>query len=318
MNDVEVMSKLAVADLDAVRALVELVEAIDHHAPLSEHKWLDLAGGIGEGSASFIVRGPDVGEVIGYAHLCRNAEHPPKWGLEIVTHPEHRGGYRGGVEVSLVDAALAFVRRESGGELHLWAFRPTEIHDELARQLGLIGDRDLLHMRVALPLPVGMEAQLPHGMRIRPFRVGEDEQHWLEVNRRAFASHPEQGDWDLATLERREAEPWFDPRGFLLAENDYGLAGFCWTKIHGADHGEIYVIAADPGFHGLGLGRALTLAGLASLADRGMTTGMLYVDATNTAAVALYRSIGFELDHLDRAYVIDLPTQSGYVAEALE
>jgi ribosomal protein S18 acetylase RimI-like enzyme len=29
---------------------------------------------------------------------------------------------------------------------------------------------------------------------------------------------------------------------------------------------------------------------------------MLYVDAANTAAVSLYRSIGFTEDHVDRSY----------------
>jgi mycothiol synthase len=132
---------------------------------------------------------------------------------------------------------------------------------------------------------------------------------WLDVNARAFSSHPEQGEWDLETLLRREREPWFDPEGFLLLERDRHLAGFCWTKIH-ADHdsplGEIYVIAVDTAFQGLGLGRKLLLAGLDWLAGRGVPTGMLYVDASNESAIKLYRDVGFTVDHVDRAYVVDV------------
>ena len=71
---------------------------------------------------------------------------------------------------------------------------------------------------------------------------------------------------DLEDLQRREAEPWFDPEGFLLAERDDRLVGFHWTKVHGgegSDHrhpdgphaheghghdpiGEVYVVGVDP------------------------------------------------------------------------
>ena len=141
--------------------------------------------------------------------------------------------------------------------------------------------------------------------------VGHDEDEWLAVNNRAFAGHPEQGGWTLDTLLQREHAEWFDPKGFLLAFDDGGLAGFCWTKVHPADPpkepvalGEIYVIGADPGRQGIGLGRALTVGGLASLAERGITVGMLYVDGANEAAVGLYRALGFVTSCIDRAYGI--------------
>jgi mycothiol synthase len=85
------------------------------------------------------------------------------------------------------------------------------------------------------------------------------------------------------------------------------VAASCWTKVHAqADPpmGEIYVISVDPDFHGRGWGRALTRAGLDWLAHRGLTVGMLYVDADNVAATTMYRSMGFVEHHVDRAYLL--------------
>ena len=194
------------------------------------------------------------------------------------------------------------VEVDGKGRMLLWVSNPTEASDELADKAGMSFSRDLYQMR--RPLPVGE----PFDLVTRPFRVGADEEAWLEVNNRAFAVHPEQGDWDLATLHGREAEPWFDPEGFLLHEVDGRLAGFCWTKVHTDQDppiGEIYVIAVDPDFHGRGLGRALVLAGLDHLAGRGLRTGMLYVDAANRPAVSLYEKLGFTVHHVDRGYVAE-------------
>jgi mycothiol synthase len=66
------------------------------------------------------------------------------------------------------------------------------------------------------------------------------------------------------------------------------------------------VIAVDPAFQGLGLGRRLLLAGLDWLAGRRLPTGMLYVDSSNGSAVQLYHDVGFTVDHVDRAYVVDI------------
>jgi len=287
-------------DIAEVSQLLHDVSVTDGHAPLGEHKWLDLVHGGRKGFAGFVARERAGGPLVGYAQLSRGHD---TWGVEVVVRPDHR--VQGGtVGPDLLSTALAEVRRQGGGHVHLWVPKPTEYTDAMAARCGLERGRDLDQMRRALPTDDD-HPRVP----TRAFEPGVDEAAWLEVNNRAFASHPEQGGWTLDTILERESEAWFDPSGFLLHERDGRLAASCWTKIHHGTSpplGEIYVISVDPDFQGLGLGRALVLAGLDYLSSRGLTIGMLYVDAANTAAVALYRALGFDVDHTDRAYTGDV------------
>jgi mycothiol synthase len=298
VHHVEIKRRMGESDIAEVSELLHEVTVADGHRPLGEHKWLDLVHGGRTGFAGFVAR--DEGRLIGYAQLSRGHN---TWGLELVIHPDHRPP-RHDVGANLLDAALDEVRRLGGGHIHLWVPKPTPDTDAMAAASGLGRGRDLYQMRRPLPLD-------DDGPRVttRPFEPGRDEEAWLAVNNRAFASHPEQGDWSLDTLLERESEPWFDPHGFLLHERDGRLAGSCWTKVHRDERphlGEIYVISVDPGFQGLGLGRALVLAGLDHLAALGLTVGMLYVDSGNDTAVGLYRHLGFAVDHVDRAYTGDI------------
>jgi mycothiol synthase len=298
MHRIDVKRHMAPEDIDAVRDLLRVAEAADGDQPLSEQRGLDVTQG--EGFAGLIAWETGVDHPVGYAHLNLGADG---WDLEVVIDPQHRASGNT-VGIDLVRDAIGIAGQEGGGRFQLWVSKPRPDHDEMAAANGLTPTRDLYQMR--RPLPVDEPWQL----ETRPFQPGRDEAAWLVVNNRAFAWHPDQGGWDEATVKAREAENWFDPEGFLLHEENGRLAGFCWTKIH-ADHdpplGEIYVIAVDPDWQGTGLGRKLVLAGLDYLAGRGLKVGMLYVDATNQPALKLYIDLGFTIDHIDRAYVGDVP-----------
>jgi mycothiol synthase len=282
-------------EIEAIDRLLAAAERADGRSPLSDQLRLDLRAGGGDGFAAVTARDDD--ETIGLA-VVSAGNHSST--VELVVDPTRRDA-RPTIGTGLLAAALDVVRSAGGGPVHWWTFEPTDDDAALADRLGFTIGRELRQMR--RPLPTGMDADLT----TRPFVPGADEAAWVDVNNRAFADHPEQGGWTVDTLRLREAEPWFDPAGFLLHERDGRLAGFCWTKLHPDEDpplGEIYVIGVDPDFQGLGLGPALTIAGLDSIARRGVGVGMLYVDAANTAAVTMYERLGFTTFRTDRAYTV--------------
>ena len=271
-------------------ALLSAATAADGVRPLSEEAELRLRHGGPEGGHDVLLR--EGGSLIGYARLDGDT-------AELVVHPAFRRRGAGG---RLLDRVL-----ELAGDLELsvWA------HGDLPGSAALLGSRGFTRARVLLQMRrdlAGVDPdprpELPSDVSVRPFRPGTDEDAWLRVNARAFVAHPEQGSWTPADLRLREAEPWFDPAGFLLAwrgdPDDGGqLLGSHWTKVHPpgdageAPVGEIYVLGIDPDAQGLRLGRALTDLGLAHLRGRGLGEVLLYVEEDNTAAVHLYESRGF-------------------------
>jgi mycothiol synthase len=275
-----------------VMDLVGAATDADEVSPLSEHVLLHLRYGGDRQARSVLLR--TGGKLTGYAHLDPTDPVEGPSG-ELVIHPAYRGRGQG---LTVVKALLA---EANGRPLRLWAHGDVPAAGRLAAAAGFERVRALWQMRRSLRARIE-EPRYPDGVSVRTFTVGQDEDAWVDLNRRAFARHPEQGAWTREDLSLREREPWFDPAGFFLAERDGALAGFHWTKIHGGDPatthghdpiGEVYVVGVDPGQRGSGLGRALTLAGLRYLRSRGLASVMLYVDEANMPAIKLYESLGF-------------------------
>ncbi|MBM3685748.1 MAG: mycothiol synthase [Actinobacteria bacterium] len=315
MSKVEVRSHLDRAEVLDVFDLVDDATRHDGITPLSEHVMLHLRHG-GDDDVRHLLARNDAGRLVGYAHLdVTDLVEGPS--AETVVAPADR---RHGLGHALIEELIRVSGRDAPGlGLRLWAHGESAAATGLAEGLGFTRARVLWQMRRSLmsPLP---DVALPAGLRMRTFLPGIDDTAWLEVNAAAFAHLPDQGGWTQADLDRRKAESWFDPSGFLVAtDSDDQIAGFHWTKVHGGDHphghddharlhaegvdhshghgheplGEVYVIGVAPTWQGTGLGRALLVAGLRLLAARGLPAAMLYVDAANTPAIGLYSSLGF-------------------------
>jgi mycothiol synthase len=295
-------------DLDDAQfdAVVDLVgDATDHDGfpALSDQLWLDLTDRHGSGFAA-VLAFDSSNRIAGYAQLASTNKSTS---VEVVISPAER---RQSQELTtlLLRAAIDEIATTGGGPVHWWAHHPDATAELVAAEVGLVLGRRLFQLRRPLPIEATTTVET------RAFEVDRDELEWLRVNNAAFRDHPEQGGWTLDTLRQREAEPWFDPAGFRLHERDGRLAAFCWTKVHrdaAPPMGEIYVIAVDPALHGTGLGRALTIAGLTHLASAGISVGMLHVDGANTAAMSLYKGLGFEVHHVDHAYMAEIPARTG-------
>jgi mycothiol synthase len=286
-----------------VLALAAAAAAVDGVAPLSEDVLLQVRHGSGP-LARDVVLAADGHDLLGYAHLDEPDDEAQGGDMsgELVVHPAHR---RQGHGATLLAGLLAGA---PGHGVRLWAHGDLPGAEALAGKTGFTRIRALLQLRMPLAKAPATAPAFPDGVTVRPFAPGADEAAWLEVNHRAFAHHPEQGSWTLDDLRLREEEPWFDPNGFFLAERDGRLAGFHWTKVHqpaagaGEPIGEVYVVGVDPGQQGGGLGKALTLTGLAHLRGLGLAEVMLYVDEDNAAAVTMYTALGFELWSTDVMY----------------
>lgn len=285
------MTVTEVDDLSArqVYEVLELrnaVAASSGTSPLSDHVVSSVKG---HAPGRHFLQTSESG-LIGYAHLDTSVEPVAELLLSDT-----------GEAAALIDA----VSRAAGSSLRIWTKGDGSPLNDLLPGLGFTAVRTLLQMRCSLGTASISEPTWPDGVTVRTFQVDVDEEPWLAVNNAAFAAHPEQAGWTLEDIRAREAESWFDPAGFFLAHMDAQLVGFHWTKVHekpGGDLGEVYVIGVAPSMQGKGLGESLLLRGLQHFRSRGLTTVLLYVEADNHGAIALYERHGFARWDADRMF----------------
>ncbi|MBO0897268.1 MULTISPECIES: mycothiol synthase [Arthrobacter] len=294
-------------ELDRIRELAAAAADADGNPPLSEQTLVDLRSGDTDPDSLLVFAtyandessDPSATQALaGVAVLISDGPKEPGV-LELVVHPAYR---EKGVGTALASSVQEHVSAGTVPAPQAWSHGNHDAAVELARRFGYRPVRELLRLRLSRGagtdgLPA---AELPEGVSLRAFHPGADDDAWLAANAAAFAHHPEQGGMTRSDLAARMAEDWFDPEGFLLAvrDEDNAILGFHWTKVHpgAGGHppiGEVYVVGVVPEAQGMGLGRTLTVAGIRHLQDSGLPAIMLYVDADNAPAMALYQRLGF-------------------------
>jgi len=309
--------RTSLSDVDRRRIsdVVDAALAADGTAPVGDQILRELPR---DRTSHLVAEADD--DVVGYLNLAPATDDAPPM-AEVVVHPLAR---RRGIGSELIRTAFA----EGGPGTRVWAHGNLEPARATATALDLVAARELLQMRRPLRDLPPMTAS--DGVLLRSYAGPEDDAELLRVNNAAFSWHPEQGGWTEADVAERRGESWFDPEGLFLAfdastggqersdsgsgtggqeRSDSGngtgaLLGFHWTKVHGPELGEVYVVGVDPSAQGRGLGAMLTLVGLHHLADR-LGAGAdvtLYVEADNSAAVKTYERLDFTVFTADVAY----------------
>jgi ribosomal protein S18 acetylase RimI-like enzyme len=147
------------------------------------------------------------------------------------------------------------------------------------------------------PVPV---AAFPQGVKVAPYRFGDDDQavHRLVYIDAAWGSVPGHAERDL--------DQWRDTarrcRSAFLARRNERPVGWVAGRVLASGRGYVDMLAVVMSERHRGLGRALLLHAFADLQLAGGRDVTLAVQAENAAALGLYRSVGLEVEREWRTY----------------
>lgn len=134
-------------------------------------------------------------------------------------------------------------------------------------------------------------ATLPEGFRWKhgPEGRGED---YVRVMRRSLVDTAD-GEWFGNTFAR---DPAYDPADLFVVcrgEEPVGAAAAWRRRWSGRSDGTVHMVGVVPECRGRGVGRALVLAALHRLRDKGFRDALLLTEDHRTQALRLYLSLGF-------------------------
>jgi ribosomal protein S18 acetylase RimI-like enzyme len=279
-----VVRSAADGDRDAIFALGVVEEAAWFgEAEISAEEigeWIEEEGG----AASGVVAVDDAGNVCGFAA-------PGRYQAVLLADPARTS--------LLTDELLPWLRERSD------VVRLTTFAGDTAR-VAAFERHGLRHVRsscsMARPDSVGRlpVAEFPKGVEVAPYRFGDDDPsvHRLIYIDAAWASVPGHAE--------RGLDQWLDMvrrcRSAFLARRNGLPVGWVAGRVLTSGRGSVDMLAVAVSERHRGLGRALLLHAFADLQLAGARGLTLEVQAENTAALGLYRSVGLEVEREWRTY----------------
>ncbi|HLB22799.1 MAG TPA: GNAT family N-acetyltransferase [Dehalococcoidia bacterium] len=209
--------------------------------------------------------------------------------------PELRGS---ALEQEVIEWCVNAVR-STGAEPLGGAVCATEIFEDDDSTIDLLRRRGFTDTRVSGLYfskelrPRDPSPTMPGGFVVRGMREADVEQR-AAVHFAAFSP----GSRMTADAYRAFMHaPGYDPDLDSVVEAPDGrLAAYAMGWLDAANGiGEFEPVGAHPEFRRMGLARAALHRGMSKMGERGMTTAIVYTNAENAAARALYPSAGFSL-----------------------
>ncbi len=292
-----IVRKYQPSDFHAILDLINTAATADHTARISE---VGLASDLnpetaGRALEKTAVAVADDGAYAGFAWW--DAANFESVRLEGWVHPARR---RKGIGTALLTAVESFLRKRlSGGQVTLKAraFADIEGAEPLFRLKGYHLGRRFFTMFSQLPGRV-FDVEVPDGVTFRSFRA-EDLDALVEADNEIFNDHWGSLPQTPQSFRRRmvERRP-HDPKLWTIAWAGDQVIGECLchtSTVGGPNDGWVSIVGVQREWRGRGLGRALLARGLQKLQEVGFETASLNVDAENSAAINLYRSLGMDV-----------------------
>ncbi|NIO20307.1 MAG: GNAT family N-acetyltransferase [Candidatus Aenigmarchaeota archaeon] len=236
------------------------------------------------------------GNIIGYVDVTEEL-NIGRIVLSCVAHPECGGN---GVATKLIERAIDRGRELMVKRIHVNTPEESTKARELFVKMGFRFIRRFLELRLDLT-----EVHVPDmgrlGPRYRHMKSGEEEK-LVQIQNRSFADTWGFNPNTVDEIVYRIGLPNCSPEDIILACDGGNVIGYCWTRIYPgettvtkAGKGRIHMLGVDPDHRSRGVGKAVLLAGLYYLKNKGLGMVDLTVDSKNKAARALYRSAGFQI-----------------------
>ncbi len=281
-------------DVPAWVALINAADAVDELGRATTQEEIEVrlrSPGYGLDQVLLAWQGQ---RLVGYADLWLQADSRAIGGVTV--HPHTRGR---GVGRRLLNHLVALAHSRGVRYLDVPVVPRVTAAVALLTRAGFQRVRDWQEMVwIGRKPPPGPEPLL--GIRLRTYQPGRDEAAWIALDAAAFIGHwgaaPLTSD-DVVAITRR---PDFDPAGLWFAEADGKLVGQALARynpfgptLRGMPVGQIEDVAVLPDYRGRGIGRALLLAAMSYLWNRGCRVIELAVDTANVDAHRLYDALGF-------------------------
>lgn len=266
-------------------------------------------------SADFLVAEID-GQIIGHARV--------DWVDTTDGLREYRTGgrvdppwRRRGIGRTLMRANVARLGKIAAGHatdrphvLGLWTSERSAGGTALAESEGFRPERWFLEMeRPGIDRDLPELPEMPAGLEVRPLSKEQTWQLW-EADVEAFQDHWGGFDASEANFQRWTGGPNWNPELVVVAWDRAHIAGAVINTIYAAENAELGIkrgwldsVFTRRAWRKRGLARALIARSLHVLAERGMDTAALGVDADNpSGALGLYESFGFAVVHGGQAW----------------